>query len=163
TTADDCIAFTTDTDPEAGIHLQFVTRVDDPRQFLPLKTIPEINRGPFEVPAGGFSANDKMYAIFATDHFKDAGGKDRMRRSVLTWSGDNAQSPFHQLYEFSNIDQGGKFINVSPVIVSNATLSGLPDATGSGLLVFGSGLYRASNPYLCYLPLRAVEDRSRIR
>jgi hypothetical protein len=49
------------------------------------------------------------------------------------------------------------------VIVDNAAVPGLPDAAGPGLLVFGSGLYRASNPYLCYLPPGGVEDRSRLR
>jgi DNA invertase Pin-like site-specific DNA recombinase len=100
---------------------------------------------------------------FTTDHFQDAGGNDRMGRSVLAWSSDNARSPFHLLYDFSNVRQGGRFINVSPVIVHNSTLPGLPDAAGDGLLVFGSGLYRASNPYLCYLPLSAVEDQSQRR
>jgi hypothetical protein len=161
--AEDSIAYTTDTDPEAGIYLQFVTQPNNAQQYLPPTTIPPISLGPFEVPAGGFSANGKMYGFFTTDHFQDSAGIDRMGRSVLAWSGDNAQSPFHILYEFSNVHQGGRFVNVSPVIVDNSVWPGLPDATGPGLLVFGSGLYRASNPYLCYLPLGAVEDRSRLR
>ena len=161
--AEDCIGFTTDTDPEAGIRLQFVAQPGNPHQYLSPTTVPAIPNGPFEVPAGGFSANGKMYVFFTTDHFQDAVGNDRMGRSVLAWSGDSAQSPFHLLYDFSNVHQGGKFINVSPVIVDNAFVGGLPDAKGSGLLVFGTGLYRASNAYLSYLPLGAVEDRSRVR
>jgi hypothetical protein len=161
--AEDSIGHTTDTDPEAGIHLEFVTQANNPQQYLPPTTVPPISLGAFEVPAGGFSANGKMYVFFTTDHFKDTGGNDRMGRSVLAWSGDSAQSPFHLLYDFSNVHQGGKFINVSSVIVRNSTLPGLPDAAGEGLLVFGSGLYRASNPYLCYLPLNAVEDPSQRR
>jgi hypothetical protein len=161
--AEDSIAYTTDNDPEAGIHLQFVTQPSNPQQYLPPTTIPPISLGAFEVPAGGFSANGKMYVFFTTDHFQDTGGNDRMGRSVLAWSGDSAQTSFHVLYDFSNVHQGGKFINVSPVIADNSALGGLPDTTGQGLLVFGSGLYRASNPYLAYLPLNAVEDRSRLR
>jgi hypothetical protein len=159
---EDSIGYTTDTDPEAGIHLEFVTQANNPQQYLPPATVPPISLGAFEVPAGGFSANGKMYVFFTTDHFQDAGG-DRMGRSVLAWSGDSAQTPFHLLYDFSNVHQGGKFINVSPVIVQNSTLPGLPDSVGGGLLVFGSGLYRASNPYLCYLPLSAVEDQAQRR
>src|SRR5260370_29059739 len=144
--AEDSIGYTTDTDPETGIHLQFVTQAGNSQQYLPPTTIPPISLGAFEVPAGGFSANGKMYVFFTTDHFQDAGGNDRMGRSVLAWSSDSAQSPFHLLDDFSNVHQGGKFINVSPVVVDNAFVRGLPDATGSGLLVFGTGLYRASDP-----------------
>jgi hypothetical protein len=161
--AEDSIAWAVDADPEAGIRLQFVTQPGNPQQWLPPTTVPPISLGAFEVPAGGFSANGKMYVFFTTDHFKDAGGNDRMGRSVLAWSNDGAQSPFRLLYDFSNVHQGGKFINVSPVIVDNATIPGLPDSSGQGLLVFGSGLYRASNPYLAYIPLNAVEDQSRLR
>jgi hypothetical protein len=161
--AEDSIAYTTDTDPEAGVHLQFVTQPGNPRQYLPPTTVPPISLGAFEVPAGGFSANGKMYVFFTTDHFMDAGGNDRMGRSVLASSADSAQSPFSLLYDFSNVHLGGRFINVSPVIVDNSTMQGLPDAAGQGLLVFGSGLYRASNPYLAYLPLNQVENGSRIR
>jgi len=161
--AEDSIAYTTDTDPEAGIHLQFVTQPNNPNQYLPPTTMPPISLGAFEVPAGGFSANGKMYVIFTTDHFHDSTGTDRMGRSVLAWSGDGGQSPFHLLYDISNVHQGGKFINISPVNVNNAAVPGLPDAIGPGLLLFGSGLYRASNPYLSYLPLGAVEDRSQLR
>jgi hypothetical protein len=161
--AEDSIAYTADNDPEAGIHLQFVTQLGNPHQYLPPTTIPPISLGAFEVPAGGFSANGKMYVFFTTDHFQDTSGNDRMGRSVLARSGDSAQTPFNVVYDFSNVHQGGKFINVSLVITDNSAVQGLPESTGQGLLVFGSGLYRASNPYLAYLPLNAVEDRSRLR
>src|SRR5258708_1257213 len=161
--AEDSIGYTTDTDPETGIHLQFVTQAGNSQQYLPPTAIPPISLGAFEVPAGGFSANGKMYVFFTTDHFQDAEGNDRMGRSVLAWSDDGAQSPFHLLYDFSNVHQGGRFINVSPAIVENSTVPDLPDTTWHGLLVFCSGLYRAGNPYLAYMPLDSVEDPSRPR
>jgi hypothetical protein len=161
--AQDSIAYTEDGDPEAGIQLQFVTELGDPSQYLAPTTVPPISLGAFEVPAGGFSANGKMYVFFTTDHFVDAQGNDRMGRSVLASSVDSAQSPFQFLYDFSNVKLGGRFINVSPVIVDNATVPGLPDSGGQGLLVFGTGLYRASNPYLVYLPLGGAEDPSQRR
>ena len=55
------------------------------------------------------------------------------------------------LYDFSNARRGGKFINVSCVVADDG-VAGLP-FDGSALLVWGSGLYRASDAYLACAPL----------
>jgi hypothetical protein len=172
----DSIAFTEDDDPEQGVHLNFVTSANDPHNYLSpsIRPPPIISLGTFEVPITGFSANDKMYVFFTTEHFTDADGHEVTGRSVLAWSGDSAQSPFNYLYDLSGY-QGisgdavrdlsviGKFINVSTVIVNNAYISGLPDIDGKGLLLWGSGLYRRSNPYLAYIPLAGVEHKNNLR
>jgi hypothetical protein len=154
----DAIAWTEDTDPEKGIHLQFVTAPDG---YYLSPTVPPITLGSFEVPMAGFSANGKMYIFFTTDHRKDADGADLMGRSVLAWSDDGGQTPFHYLYDLSILNRGGKFINVSPVIVDNAAIPGLPSTSGKSLLLWGSGTYRKSNPYLAYIPLDSIEDQSK--
>jgi hypothetical protein len=159
--AGDSIAFTQSTDPEAGIDLTFITAPNDPTNYLsPL--VPGILRGPFEVPLAGFSANGKMYVYFSTD-WNGSATDAVMGRSILAWSGDDARSAFHYLYDLSVLQRGGKFINLSVLIVNNADIPGLPDAEGQGLLLWGNGLYRKSDPYLAHMPLSGVEHRERIR
>src|SRR5207245_2313177 len=51
--AGDSIAYTEDTDPEQGLTLHFVTASDG--DYLSPLVTPWISRGPFEVPAAGFS------------------------------------------------------------------------------------------------------------
>ncbi len=144
----DSIAYTQDTNPKDCLDLTFVTGADG--RYLP-PTVPGITLGAFEVPAGGFSANGAMYVFFTTDHSE----ANVMGRSVLARSDDGAHT-FTKLYDVST----DKFINIVPVIVDNASIPGLPESTGQGLLAFGSGTYRRSDPYLAYVPLGSVEQRS---
>ncbi len=144
----DSIAYSQDTEPEDCLDLTFVTGADG--RYLP-PSVPGITLGAFEVPAGGFSANGAMYVFFTTDHTE----QEVMGCSVLARSSDGAQT-FAALYDVST----DKFINVVPVIVDNAAIPGLPESAGQGLLAWGSGNYRQSNPYLAYIPLGSVEERS---
>lgn len=147
----DSVAFTTDNDPEDCLQLQFVTNALG--LFHPL-SVPGVSSGFFEVPTGGFSAHGNMYIIYATDSalFKVMG------RSVVARSTDGAKQ-FTYLYDLSH----GKFINVSPVVVENAEIPGLPGASGKGVLLWGSGTYRKSDAYLAFLPLDRVEDPKALR
>ncbi len=144
----DSIAYTQDTDPEDCLDLTFVTGTDE--RYLP-PTVSGISLGAFEVPAGGFSTNGAMYVFFTTDHSET----QVMGRSALARSDDGAQT-FTYLYDVST----DKFINIVPVIVDAAAIPGLPESAGQGLLAFGTGTYRQSNPYLAYVPLNSVEQRS---
>jgi hypothetical protein len=133
----------------------------------------------FNVMTAGFSANGKMYVFCTTNYFNTrdhplAGVPDNwdvMGRSVLTWSDQfnctvSGSGPFHYLYDMSDVIQGGKFINLSAVVVNNADIPGLPDtavAGAKGLLLWGTGVYRLSNPYLAYVPLTDVETKSNLR
>jgi hypothetical protein len=47
--------------------------------------------------------------------------------------------------------------------LENAEIPGLPDAAGKGVLLWGSGAYRKSEPYLAYLPLDSVDDPKTLR
>jgi hypothetical protein len=145
--AGDSIAYSSDNDPEDCLELKFVTGPDG--RYLPPK-VPGVSLGPFEVPTGAFGAGEKMYVFFSTDHT----GEKVMGRSILAWSDDGAET-FTLLYEVSN----DKFINVDPVIVDTAALPGLPGSSGQGVLLWGTGDYRKSNPYLAYVSLSSVEDR----
>jgi hypothetical protein len=150
-TGADSVAFTTDTNPEECLRLQFIT--SKAGQYSPPR-IPGVSLGPFEVPTGGFSANGNIYVFFTTDHTF----AKTMGRSVLARSTDYAQN-FTHIYDLSR----EKFINVAPVVVENSAVHGLPQQSGKGVLLWGSGIYRKSNPYLAYLSLDRVEDRDALR
>ncbi len=149
--ADDSIAFTTDIDPEHCLKLQFETNAFG--LFRSLR-IPGVSTRFMEVPTGGFSAHGNMYIIYATDTTL----LKKMGRSVLARSSDHGKH-FTYLYDLSV----NKFINVAPVVVENAEIPGLPDASGKSVLLWGSGVYRKSDPYLAYLPLESVDDPKTLR
>jgi hypothetical protein len=167
--------------------LTFLTATDgkylSPRVLQSSTIIP---RSAYDVPTSGFSANGHLYAFFTTDHTDADSGPpfcyphETMRRSVLARLDDEPQNRFTYLYDVScrpgdvcNVANppacsaaapAGYFINISPVIVNNDDVPGLPDIAapqGQGLLLWGSGRYRCSLPYLAYVPLDSVEDSSR--
>ena len=126
-----------------------------------------VSLGTLEVPTGAFSVKDaagreKMYAFFTTSHLTDA---YEMGQSFLARLEDEEDSLFSLVSYLScrpNVcpDGVGKFINVSPVVVNNASLSIKPDVAapgGRGVLLWGSGAFRKSDVYLAYFPL---DDRS---
>ena len=152
----DAVASTTSTDP-SGISLEFWTAPDG--FYRSPRVVPQIKQGSLEVPVAGFSADGKMYVYFTTDHSIAPDGSDVMGRTVLTKLSNQSEAEFRQHYELSNVAQGGRFINVACAKVDNARIPGLPDGQGAGLLLWGSGLYRKSNPYLAYMPLGSVEKR----
>ncbi len=163
------------------IGLQFVT---DPTKATPIYIppqvsltsypagVPHIGHGTFRVPVSGFSWNGNLYVFFASS-LPDEDKPER--RSILaklldTDLQNRNLNNFQYVYDVSRFgglsgypgDPGnvGKFINIASVIVANADIPGLPRTTGQGLLLFGSGRYRKSDPYLAYVPLDSVENRS---
>src|SRR6185436_3169420 len=81
----DPIAFTTDTDPEDGLLLTFIT--DAPSTWRPI-TIPGISQGAFEVPLDGVSVSNRMYLYHSTDYSAFV----TMGRSVLAVSRDDGRN-----------------------------------------------------------------------
>ncbi len=146
----DPIAFTTDTDPENGLGLTFYK---DGSVFHPI-AIPGIANGSFNVPLDGVSVSNKMYLYYATDHSASV----TMGRSVLAVSTDNGWS-FRLLYTLSRTN----FINVSVTKVNLADWPGFPQGSGEGLVIFGSGSYRASNVRLAFQPAADIENGSALR
>jgi hypothetical protein len=110
----------------------------------------------FEVPLDGFSADGRMYVFRSTEHYREA-GREVMGRSVLTRAVDGDPTNLTCLYDFSVVRRGGRFVNVSCVVVPDG-LPGLP-FRGPALLAWGSGRYRASDAHLACVPLARVEDR----
>ncbi|NOZ60657.1 MAG: DUF4185 domain-containing protein [Calditrichaeota bacterium] len=148
--ADDPIAYTTDNTPENGINLNFLQ--NDVGTYRPV-SIPGISLKDFEVPMEGVSVNDKMYIYATTGHTADV----TMGRSVVAVSEDDGYN-FTHLYDFSSL----YFINVSIVKTDVAVWQGFPDSAGTGLVILGSGEYRASDVRLAYQPADSIELRTSI-
>ena len=81
-----------------------------------------------------------------------------MGRSVVAVSDDDGHS-FTYLYDLST----QYFINVSIVEVDLADWSGFPQASGAGLVMFGSGSYRESDVRLAIQPADDIESPTSIR
>ena len=152
----DSVAWTTDRSPEPGIRLHFATsgsRFASPRVATPDGR--RVSTGFFEVPTAGFSANGHLYVVRTTDH-RHEGGREVMGRSVLTRAVGGDPTDLVCLYDLSVVASGGRFVNVSCVVVDGG-LPGLP-FRGPALVAWGSGRYRASDAYLAAVPLGSVED-----
>lgn len=146
------LAYTTDTNPEDGLYLDFVE--DKPGLFHPL-VVPEISQHAFEVPTEGVMINGQMYIYHTTDHNPPV----IMGRSIVARSNNDGGKTFKMIYNMST----QYFINVSIVQEEAADWEYLPDIEGKGLIIFGSGKYRKSNVYLAYQPEDKIEDPSAIR
>jgi hypothetical protein len=142
----DSVAWTTDRTPEPGIGLEFVSAG---RRFAPSRVSASDGRPVsttfFEVPLDGFSAGGHMYVFRTTEHYREA-GREVMGRSILTRAVDGDPTNLVCLYDLSIARRGGKFINVSCVVVDDG-MEGLPFRDAS----------------LACVPLGAVEDRGRWR
>ena len=145
----DPIAHTTSTDPE---RIELVFLVDEDGMWRPV-TVPGISQREFEVPAGGISVGGAMCIVCTTDHTKER----TMGRSVLALSGDDGYN-FEYLYDLST----QKFLNVALVEVTSSQVPGLPDPVDT-VLIWGSGDYRKSDPYLACIPTEQIRDKSAIR
>jgi hypothetical protein len=139
----DSMAVTTDTDPDDCLSLDFATR--RPGVFA-AASIPGVDLGAFDVPTGGFSDGQDVYVFYSTD---------RMKGSILARSPDGGPG-FSPVYPVSS----SRFVNVAAQVVDDAAVPGLPDSTGKGVVMIGSGTYRKSDPYLAWMPLDQVSDRT---
>ncbi len=158
----DSIAFTRSTDPDTCPQLFWNADGGTFRRIA----ADGVSLAYFEVPTTGFSANGAMYVFVWTDH-KDLGYKDAQGNEVFSnplghaalLRSDDAGRTFRLIWD----RLGDNLIYLSAVVVNNADYPGLPESTGQGLLMFGSGKYRASSPYLAYLPIDQVEQKSQVK
>jgi hypothetical protein len=153
----DSLAYTADADPWGGISLYFHRSYLCVR-FPPLPaTFNKYLHGEYDVPQDGFSFGGQIFAFFTISHFEN--GKV-MGRSVLARC-DQAIPDIHvseaailltfqYLTEFSRY----RFINISVQYASAADARRwkLPGGR-EGLLIWGTGAYRADHVYLAFLPL----------
>jgi hypothetical protein len=154
----DSIAVTDDVTPEDGLDLEFLTDASGIYRSI---EIPGVRLGPFEVPVEGVSVGGKMYVYCTTDHDFEVIGTTvapLMNRSIVAISEDDGES-FTYLYDVST----EHFINVSIVEVDSAEWDGFPLESGPGLVVFGSGRYRASNVRLAFQPADRIEAKESLR
>lgn len=150
----DAIAFSTDTNPDDGLTMEFVTAADGKYKAV---EVPGVSLGGFEVPNGGFSDGKTIYGFYTTDHTRGPKG-EIMGRCVLVRTEDGRT--WRRVYDLSS----DKFINISAEVVDAAKEPGLPFKRGKALLMWaGSKEYRRSSPYFACVPLDKVLDRTAIR
>jgi hypothetical protein len=172
------------TDPEQPVSVNIITAPDgyylppilrtSKGQYVCLNEDGEC-QSEYEVPLGGFSANGQMYVFFSTDHTKRPPGpqEDYMGRSVLSRLYDLGSTArmFTYLYDVRAFQTSPALsdgrrnprsanINVAPVVVDNADIPELLQemGPGRGVLLWGTGLYHESDPYLAYIPFNGVEN-----
>ncbi len=157
----DSIAFTRDTDPEACPQLTWVA---DGAKFRPIQAA-GVSLAYFEVPTTGFSANGAMYVFVWTDH-KDLFKKDAQGNELFSNPLGHAallrSDDFGRTFRLIWDRLGDNLIYLSAALVDNSNVPGASETKGQGLLIFGSGKYRASSPYLAYVPLDVVEQKPRV-
>lgn len=115
--------------------------------------IPGVDGGMFSVPTGGFSLGGHLYVIATTGHTPIS----PMARSVLARSDDDGRT-FRNLFELSS----GRFINVAPAVVRPGQIQGLP-VKGEAVLLWGSGVYRRSAPYLAVASAAGIDEPAGVR
>lgn len=148
---DDSFAYTFDEIPSDGLNLIFYTGA--PSKFLP-PIVPGVYQSSFEVPMEGIDINGTAYVYFTTNHTEEK----TMGSSILARLNETTME-FTFLYTLSN----EKFINVHVAVINNSEITNLPETSGQGILIWGSGKYRESDPYLAYMPLKSIENKSTIR
>jgi len=135
----------------------------------------KVKQGAFNVPTGGVSVQDSLYAFFWTDHCvfpnlllpspdqplelppatrrcPEAEGNNSVGRGVMARS----------------VDGGRTFTDVVPMpqgfvysmAVNTNLIPGLPAEQRRGVLVFGVPRFRASVPYLAFAPEESFADTS---
>ncbi len=144
----DVLAWTENPSPN-DIKLEFY--LDDDGKFFPI-TVPGVSLGAFEVPSYGISVEDRMYVVFTTDNSP----QQVMGRSVLAVSDDDGKT-FRSLYDLST----EHFINVALAVAHQEDYSELP--AEQCVLIWGSGMYRASSPRLACIPVDEMGQINALR
>jgi uncharacterized protein (TIGR03437 family) len=132
--AADPVAWSTSTDPEAGLLLNFYTNGDGSPLFVKPPGIP---MGPDAIPNAGISLNGQIYLVCNIGSDTSLANPQSVDTSVLVQFNETAQT-FTGGRSISPV--GGHFINASM------------HASGANVLLFGAGPYRASDVYLQMTP-----------
>jgi hypothetical protein len=143
----DAIAYTTSDHAYEGIRLLFNSG------FPHLDNVDQMTG---EHPIEGISIGEYMYVFFTTDLFPETLVPTR---SILARSNDGGNHFGKPIYTLST----DKFIHVSAQVIDNHVVQGLPEKTGEGLLIWGTGEHRKSDIHLAYMPLAQIMNRSSLR
>jgi uncharacterized protein (TIGR03437 family) len=134
--ASDPLAWSTSTDPEKGLLLNFYTNADGSPLFV---KPPGITMGPDDIPNSGITVNGQIYLICNTGSDTSLANPQAGDYSVLAGFNETAQT----FTTGRTISQpGGKFIGTSI----------RADPTGQNVYIFGAGPYRASDVYMQRVP-----------
>lgn len=139
--ASDTMASTTSSDPAAGLVLDFFTNADGTPYFL---RVPGVRLGASEVPHAGIRLDNATYAAFNTGVDINLPDPNINNYSVLTRF-DEVTRRFTLLRTLSSRPDG-RFITTSLY------------RSGSDVVIFGLGAYRASDVYLSIVPASTFES-----
>ncbi|MGO8952030.1 MAG: DUF4185 domain-containing protein [Rhodomicrobium sp.] len=146
-----------------------------PKRFAPATIIGPVpvKQGFFNVPSGGVTGLDGLYAFFWTDHCiapnplepspsdplrrpaptpncKETDAQNSIGRSVLARSEDDART-------FSHVVPMPKGF-VYATAINTGLLADLPEDQRLGIFIFGVPRYRASIPYLAHAPIASLAN-----
>jgi Domain of unknown function (DUF4185) len=138
--AGDTMASSTSTDPAAGLFVDFFTKTDGTPFFV---KVPGVKLGGSEVPNAGIHLDTGTFVVCHTGLDRNLLVPDINAHAVLTRF-DETTRVFTQLRTFSS-RPNGKFITPSL------------HASGSDVLIFGLGAYRASDVYLATVPASSFD------
>jgi uncharacterized protein (TIGR03437 family) len=133
--AADAFASTTSTDPDSGTSLNFYTTASGTPLFV---QPPGVAMGADDVPNSGISLPDGVYMVINTGADTTLPNPHQNDSSVLAKFNEATQT-FSTLRTISKLP-GGHFIITAP------------HASGSDVMIFGIGQYRASDIYLAKVP-----------
>lgn len=177
---DDAVGEVIQTDPpdhkDGGcLGLQVHSRHGPTRQFVPATIVGAVavKQGFFNVPTGGVSANDSLFAFFWTDHCSDPSRLLPTPDNPLVRPTANQGCP--ETNERNSVgrgvlahsaDEGRTFTDVVPMPAGfvystaiDATLQAdLHEDQRLGIFIFGVSRFRASSPYLAYAPVTSLND-----
>ena len=146
----DTIATTDTTNPNGGVHLDFLTNGG---KFIAVKPT-GVTMAPMDVPVAGISLGGQMYVAVSTNFTKG----QATDRSVLTKF--VAPETFQTIRTISELP-AGRFIKMS-MHAQPGAIAGLP-AGGPFILTWGTGRYHESDAYLSIIPVGQFEAGKGIR
>jgi hypothetical protein len=155
----DPIAWSTTTDPQAGLKIDFFMK-----GLFPLFVEPSpfngkrIKTGGDDIPNSGVSVNGKLYIVFSTGAAPSCGTSCSHAHaySVLV-AFDEAQQTFTTLRQISSVPKGGHFLFASFHEPALSPGAGGP-AVEPVVYMFGVGDYRHSHVYLAKVPTAGFES-----
>jgi len=144
------IATTDTTNPNGGVHLDFLTNGGKNIAVQPTG----VTMAPMDVPVAGISLDGQLYVAISTNFTKGRATE----RSVLTKFA--APETFQTIRTISELPDG-RFIRMS-MHAQPGTIAGLPSG-GPFILTWGTGRYRESDAYLSIVPASQFEAGKGIR
>jgi hypothetical protein len=165
--AHDPIAWSSTTDPNDSLLLNYIQRADGDPLFVeptPLNG-QHIDMGGGEIPNSGISLNDQIYIIVNTGTDNTLANPHAADYSVLVRFDEQAQT-FTSLRKVSALNPNLDPMNAKQGRFIMTSLHDLPQGDGDqepGVLMFGAGQYRASNIYLSLTPRSDFEKGSATR